>query len=198
MDFKTALNRIRLLLLFKHRDTYWIDKREGVLEVTRMTEWVRGLLEPEDVYPNVAAFEAAHRDDNELVMLLYSPEEGSIDDLTEIRDFLPDYVRSAPLADPDKNAMYIFALVKDIRKFLDLAELFREPGKDPRIIKKIPVRFITPSTALESLQELMDLSGAAAAASSRSRAVPEERARRHQRVGPNGTSLCCPTTIRRC
>ena len=159
MDFESAYNRIRLLL-FKHRENYWMVQREGVLEVLRMTEGIRGdILTLEDIYPNVAAFEAADREDNDLVMLFYSPEKGSVSDLAEIRDFLPDYVRSAPMADPDKNAMYIFALAKDIRKYLDLAGLFDEVGKDPRVVKKIAVQHVLPSEALESLGALMDLSG---------------------------------------
>ncbi|MCP4250464.1 MAG: hypothetical protein GY778_25760 [bacterium] len=157
MDFKTALSRINLLL-FKHRENYWMVLEDNILEVSRLTERPRD-LDVEDIFPSVAAFEAAERDDNDLVMLIYSPERGSVEALDEIRDFLPDYVRSAPLSDPSKNAMTIFALVKDINKFLDLVELFDEPGKDPRVIKKIVLEHIMPSEAIDSLGQLMDLSG---------------------------------------
>ncbi|MHC4609543.1 MAG: hypothetical protein ACYS7M_04270, partial [Planctomycetota bacterium] len=71
MDFKTAYNRIRLLL-FKHRDNCWMVRDGKVLEVTRMTEIPR-IIPFSDIFPNVAAFEAAERDDNDLVMLLYAP-----------------------------------------------------------------------------------------------------------------------------
>ncbi|MFQ5491087.1 MAG: secretin N-terminal domain-containing protein, partial [Phycisphaerae bacterium] len=159
MDFKTALSRLKLLL-FKHRDNYWLVHNDDVLEVTRITEMIRDVLEPEDIYPNVAAYRAANRDKTDLVMLIYSPDKGSVQDLAEIRDFLPDYVRSATLEDPEKNAMYIFALVRDIDKFLDLVALFDQAGADPRIIKKIPVVEVTPSEAIQALGELMDLAAA--------------------------------------
>lgn len=176
MDFKTALDRI-CLLLFKHRDNYWMVHHDGVLEVMRMTEGLRkDILQKTDMYPNVAAFKAAARSENDLVMLIYSPEKGSVDDLTELRDFLDDYVRMAPLADPDKNAMYIFALAKDIEKFLDLVELFDAAGKSPEIVKRIPVKHILPSEALDMLGQLMDLSGTRAAqSSSRSRSSKSKK-----------------------
>jgi len=181
MDFKTAFNRI-CLLLFKHRENYWMVQGQGVLEVTRMTELPR-VLNKEDFYSSVAAFEAAGRDDNDLVMLLYAPETGSVDDLAHIRDYLPDYVRSAPL--PDRNVMSIFALVKDIRKFLELVKLFRDvETDDPRVIKAIPVQHVLPSEALESLGALMDLSG-----SGRAAAPPRGSSRRKGKASPTRTTV---------
>ncbi|MCH7813818.1 MAG: hypothetical protein IID40_07335, partial [Planctomycetes bacterium] len=120
---------------------------------------IQRVLKIKDIDPSVAAFRVAERDDSDLVMLIYSPERGSVDALDEIRDFLPDYVRSAPMSDRSKNAMTIFALVKDIKKFLDLVDLFEEPGKDPRVIKKIVLEHIMPGEAIDSLGKLMDLSG---------------------------------------
>jgi type II secretory pathway component GspD/PulD (secretin) len=155
MDFKTALNRIRLLL-FKHPDTYWLVQTEIALEIVRLTEYSR-LLEPEDIFPNVKTFRAAERDKSDLVMVVYSPEKGSVKDLTEIRDFLPDYVRTAQPASPDTNAMYVFALVKDVEKFLVLAKLLEALGEDPRIVKRIPVVHVAPSQVVQSLASLMNL-----------------------------------------
>ncbi|MHC4090909.1 MAG: secretin N-terminal domain-containing protein, partial [Planctomycetota bacterium] len=173
MDFKTAYNRIRLLL-FKHRDNCWMVRDGKVLEVTRMTEIPR-IIPFSDIFPNVAAFEAAERDDNDLVMLLYAPEAGSVEDLVAIRDYLPDYVRSAPLE--DRNVMPVFALVKDIKKFLALVKLFRDvETADPRAIKAIPLQHVMPSYALESLGRLMDLSGTGAARPSRSRSDSKRKA----------------------
>ena len=164
MDFKAALNRIRLLL-FKHPENYWLVRTGNLLEITQVKE-VKRFLELTDIYQNVASFRAANRDENDLVMLWYTPERGSVDDLTEVRDFLPDYVLSATLADPTMNTMSIFALVKDINKFLDLVKMFEEVGnQDPRKIKAIPVQFLAPSEALDLLGQLMDLSGGGAAGS---------------------------------
>ncbi len=160
MDFDAALSRIRMLL-FRHRDVYWMERtKDNVLHVLRMNEMSRG-IPVEKIYPNVEAYYADNPADNELVMLLYRPEKGSVDDLMMIRDFLPDYVSMAPREGANTNQMTVFALVKDINKFLELKELFFAE-QDPRIIKKIEIHNITPTAAIESLRQLMDLTGQAA------------------------------------
>ncbi len=170
MDFKTALKRIRFLL-FRNADPYWMQRKGNILEVTRVTELPRN-LELEDMYPNEAQFRAADRDEDDLVILLYSPEKGAASDLMIIRDYLPDYVRMAPLDDPTQNRLSIFGLVKDVNKFLDLVGIFFDT-EDPRVFKEIPVRHVTPSQVAEDLTDLMDLgAGGAAARLPRGREAP--------------------------
>ncbi|MCC7251903.1 MAG: hypothetical protein IT540_08515, partial [Hyphomicrobium sp.] len=81
MDFKTALGRVQMLL-FKHPDQYWLDfkKDKGYLEIVRMVD-IKRYIPLNRIYISLAAYQADKLDDNEIAMLLYTPESGSIGEL---------------------------------------------------------------------------------------------------------------------
>jgi len=156
MDFKQALGRIRMLLFkYKPLEPYWLWYTGDHLEVIRVTDFYR-LLPREQMFKSVEEFRAAHLPEDELALVIYWPKAGSVSDLSPVRDFMPDYVRIAPLQ--DKNAMTIFALASDIEKYLGLIEFFTGAEiSDPRPLVRIPLRYVLPSQALEKLRMLMDL-----------------------------------------
>ena len=153
MDFKTALGRVQMKL-FTHPEQYWIQlKDNSYLEIFRVTEGTR-LIELDKIFPTVEQYRAANLDSNDLVMLLYTPESGSIADLEPLRDFMPDYVRIAQYQ--DQNALTVFGLVRDVNKYLELVDIFKVTAEDPRHEELIPVEHVAPSDALETLKLLMD------------------------------------------
>ncbi len=155
LDFKEAIAQLRMLLFRSSPlDPYWIRYRNGALELLRVADVWR-TLDLEKIFPTLAAFEEASLDDSELALLVYTPGRGSVAELEHIRDFMPDYVRVAPLA--ERNAVTISALVSDIHKYLDLVHLFGRAPDDPRTLKRIPVNNMAPSKAVEYLSKLMDL-----------------------------------------
>ncbi len=167
MDFRAALGRVQMLL-FNHVDKYWIFLRDNkYLQIARVTEITR-IIPPERIYPTLAEYQAADLDENELALLLYTPEEGSIADLEPIRDFMPDYVRIAPLSDTE-NAMTVFGLVKDINKYLVLIEKFQIRGDDPRRLKIINIEHVLPTEAVEALSQLVPGFSDSGASSARGR-----------------------------
>lgn len=152
MDFKAALNRVRLLLFkYKPIEPYWLVHESEHLEVIRVTDFTRFI---EHIYPNLPEFQKAQVDDNELAMLLYTPATSSVADFEMLRDFMPDYVRIAPYG--QRNSLSIFALAKDIRKYLSLIQLFEGAGVDPRVLEKLAVEHLSPSQAVETLRKLME------------------------------------------
>lgn len=156
MDFRAALNRVNLLLFkYKPIDPYWLlyQEKENHFEVLRVTDIWRYLPEA-NFFMNLAEFQKANPDDNELAMLIYTPANTSVSDFTTLREFMPDYVRIAPYA--GKNSIQIFALVKDINKYLTLIKMFERAGEDPRVLAKVPVEHLTPTHAVETLRRLMD------------------------------------------
>lgn len=174
MDFKTALGRVQMLL-FKHPDQYWLDfkKDKNYLEIVRMVD-IKRYIPLNRIYVSLAEYRAADLDDNEIAMLLYTPESGSIGELEPLRDFMPDYFMTAPY--PDKNAQTIFGLVSDINKYLDLINKFGRAIDDPRQVKIIPIQHVKPSAALEMLQQLVDFgpTGAGATPSQRRGSQPSQ------------------------
>ncbi|HRX85102.1 MAG TPA: secretin N-terminal domain-containing protein, partial [Phycisphaerae bacterium] len=174
MDFKTALGRVQMLL-FKHPDQYWLrfHKDKKYLEVVRMAD-IKRYIPLDRIYTSLAAYRADHLDDNEVAMLLYTPESGSIGELEPLRDFMPDYFMTAPY--PDKNAQTIFGLVGDINKYLDLIDKLTLSIDEPRVTKIIPVEHVKPSAALETLKELVDFgpSGPGATPSKRRGSQPSQ------------------------
>ena len=154
MDFQSALTRVRLLLFkFSPIEPYWLQYQGDHLEVIRVTDIWRD-IEIDHLFMDVASFEESDIDDEDLAMLLYTPRDTSVSDFTLLRDFMPDYVRIAPME--DTNSLAIFALVKDIRKYLELIRLFEGAGADPRVLQKIPVHHLAASQAVETLRVLMD------------------------------------------
>lgn len=151
LTFKEAFGRVRLLLFrYKPHEPYWMLRRETHLEVIRVNDFYR-ILPRERMYRSVDEFAAAKLPDDELALVIFTPKSGSISNLKAIRDFLPDYVRVAPL---NATSITLFALVKDINKYLELVELLVVRQNDPRPIERIELEFILPSKALELLRQL--------------------------------------------
>ncbi len=171
MDFKSALGRIKMLLFRHPDDMYWVWLEKAgtspVLTLVSIKEGVRP-LPLERIFPTVEEYESAGLDENEMAMLVYTPETGSVADLEPLRDFMPDYVRIAQV--PDKNQMNVFGLVRDINKYLKLIEKFvGGDSADPREVHVLAIEHVLPSEALESLRLLVDGFDAAKGASATKR-----------------------------
>ncbi len=170
MDFKSAMGRIGMLLFRHPDDMYWIWLDESgtspVLQLISVKDGVRP-LPLERIFPTVEEYRASGLEDNEMAMLVYTPESGSVADLEPLRDFMPDYVRIAQV--PDKNQMNVFGLVRDINKYLELIDKFNSEPADPREVRILEIEHILPSEALESLRLLVDGFDAPKGASARKR-----------------------------
>lgn len=154
MTFDAALGRVRLLLFkFKPREPYTLMHHKDRLEVIRVVDGTR-ILPLKKIFRNLEEFEAANLDDYDLAMLMYTPDDTSVADFDTLRDFMPDYVRIAPM--PETNSLSVFALVVDIKKYLSLVKLFEGAGDDPRVLDKLRVHHLAPSQAVETLRLLMD------------------------------------------
>jgi len=168
LTFDALLQRVREILFeYKAHEHYWLIQKPTHLEVINVNDYYRK-LGPEQIYESVEAYRAAHLPDYEIVMVIYTPT-GSISALNFIRNFVPDYVRIAPLE--NRNAITMFALVKDIEKYLQLIEIFTPGGTssgDIRPLAVIPVEHILPSQAWVDIQALMNLSDATSKAKPRS------------------------------
>ena len=161
LGFREALSRIRMLLFnYKPHEPYWVFHERTHLRVIRVTDFYR-ILPLDRMFRSVDDFQAANLLDDEIVLVIYTPKSGSIADLRQVRDFLPDYVRVTPL---DANSVSIFALVSDIEKYLELIEFFPTGGDDPRTIERFDVQFISATEAVNRLRMLADLDGAGRAA----------------------------------
>ncbi len=161
LDYPAALSRIREIL-FSHPENFYIWREGNSLEVFRVTEAQRK-MKPDRIYTSVEMFQDAGLDEMEIVLVLYTPKEGRVADLEQLRDFMPDYVRIAPYR--DKNALTILALARDVRKYLDLVNIFQGAADDPRPFEGIPIEHVLPSHAVSMLHQFMpDLRGGAAAA----------------------------------
>ncbi|MDO8629420.1 MAG: secretin N-terminal domain-containing protein [Phycisphaerales bacterium] len=162
LSFREALGRIRMLLFnYKPHEPYWILYKGTHLRVIRVTDFYRD-IGLELMYRNVDEFKAANLSDDELALVIFTPSSGSIADLRQLRDFLPDYVRITPLE--AGNSVTIFALVRDINKYLDLMRFFPPSGDDPRAIERFEVQFISATEAVNRLRMLADLDGGGRAA----------------------------------
>ncbi|MFQ5495333.1 MAG: hypothetical protein ACE5EX_08105, partial [Phycisphaerae bacterium] len=126
MSYDAALNRVRMLLFkFKPNEPYWLKRYEDHFEVIRVNDMLR-LLEPWQMFASVEDFRAADFPSEGLALVVYTPTSGSVSDLEMVRDFLPDYVRVTAI--PDKNQLTIFALSRDIEKYLGLIDFFTGGG----------------------------------------------------------------------
>ncbi|GJM25387.1 MAG: hypothetical protein DHS20C16_18020 [Phycisphaerae bacterium] len=170
MDFQAALGRIGMLLFRHPDDMYWIYLDESgsspVLQLVSVREGFRP-LPLERIFPTVEEYLASGLGDNEMAMLIYTPESGSVAELEPLRDFMPDYVRIAQV--PDKNQMNVFGLARDINKYLKLIEKIKGDTADPREVRILEIENVLPSEALESLRQLVDGFDAAKGASAKKR-----------------------------
>jgi len=158
LSFEAALSRIRMLLFnYKPHEPYWLLHEGSYLRAIRVTDIYR-VLPREQMFASVEEFTGTGLPNDELALVVFRPKAGSVSDLEHIRDFMPDYVRIAPLE--DANALTVFALVSDINKYLDLVEFFSAGlQKDPRPIVVIEIEHIAPSAAVAKLHTLMELDG---------------------------------------
>ena len=170
LTFDQLIKRVQMVLFnYKPHDPYWLLREDTHLEVIRITDYYRRLPR-ERMYPSIEEYRAANLPKDELALVLYTPQAGSIADLTVIRDFMPDYVRVTPLE--ERNTVSIFALSRDIEKYMDLIPIFVGDNDDPRTLELIDVEHILASEALEKLRTLMDLEASGAA-----RPAPRPKAR---------------------
>lgn len=159
LSFAEALARVQILLFkYKPHEPYWLLKHSTHLEVIRVNDIYR-ILPPELMFRSVEEFRAAGLGDNELALVIYTPKSGSVAQWRVVRDFMPDYVRVAPLG---SNSITIFALVKDINKYFGLGKIFvfNNASNDPRTLERIEIEHILPSEALSKLERLMSFDGA--------------------------------------
>ncbi len=159
LSFAEALSRVRMLLFnYKPHEPYWIERQEMNLRVIRVTDIYR-ILPRDRMFQSIEQLHAAHLSPDELALVIFTPKSGSVAGLKEVRDFMPDYVRVAPLE--GQNRVTIFALKRDIDKYLGLIDFFEGKSRDPRSMEKIYVKNLLPSQAITKLQELVDLDGGA-------------------------------------
>lgn len=167
LTFDELLERVRVLLFdYKPLEPYWLIRHPTHLEVVRVNDYPRQ-MPLNRMFPSVEAFRAAHLPDYELVLVIYRPPSGSVADLQDLRLYLPDYVRTTPLE--EQNRVAIFALARDVEKYLSMVDILGDGADDPRTMEIITVDYILPSEAVKKLELLMDLS------SGTRRAVPSRR-----------------------
>ncbi|MBN1510860.1 MAG: hypothetical protein JXB13_02505 [Phycisphaerae bacterium] len=153
LTYEEVLSRIRNLL-FSHPQQYYIQKEKDGFAVRRVSEMKRFL--PDDrIFVSEKLFTDANLDQMELVMVLYTPQSGTIDDVTPFRDFLPDYVQTAQFQ--QTNSITMFALARDVNKFIDLVKKFSERSTDdPRKREFVQVRHISATQALNTIKQMVD------------------------------------------
>ncbi|MCH8148838.1 MAG: hypothetical protein IH987_12710, partial [Planctomycetes bacterium] len=158
LSFEALLRKVRVLLFnYKPLDPYTLVRHDTHLQVIRVTDYYRE-LPVSRMYQSRERFRAAELTPDELVLVVYTPESGSVADLKTVIDFMPDYVRVTPLE--DSNSVTIFARVMDIEKYFEVMEKILPTKSDPRTLKLIPVKYISASEAVERLGSLMELDGA--------------------------------------
>ncbi len=160
LSFREALGRVRMLLFnYKPLEPYWLLRNEGNLQVIRVTDLYR-IIPRDRVFQSVDEYRAANLPNDEIALVFFAPKSGSLSDLSSVRDFLPDYVRVTPL---DEGRVAIFALVKDIERYLEFIPLLTGKAGDPRSIERIELKNITASDAVARLGQLMSLDGSRSA-----------------------------------
>ncbi len=153
VSFQEMLSRVRMLLFnYKQLEPYWLLYEGDHLEVKKVNDIFR-ILRKDQFFQSVEEFRAANLPKEELALVLYTPK-GSISDLREVRNHLPDYVRVSPLE--GQNRVGIFALVRDIEKYLWLADFFSGEDADVRTLKILKVQHGTPTLIVQSIQTLAD------------------------------------------
>ncbi|MEK6674143.1 MAG: secretin N-terminal domain-containing protein [Planctomycetota bacterium] len=154
MTYTEMLSRVRMLLFnAKPLEPFWLRRHETYLEVKRVNDILRE-LEPSQMHQSVESFRAANLPTDELSFVIFTPKSGSIADLREVRNYLPDYVRVTPLE--GRNSVSIFALVRDINKYFELVPIF-SGRTDPRTLKIFKLEHAMPSEAEVRIRSLMDL-----------------------------------------
>ncbi len=161
LSFREALSRVRMLLFnYKPHEPYWMFYEGTHLQVIRVTDFYR-ILPTDRMFRSLEELDQANLSDDEIVLVIYTPKSGSISELRQVRDFLPDYVRVTPLE--DGNSVSIFALVSDIKKYRLLTKIFDPKGaNDPRVTERFDVHNITATQAVDRLRQLADLDNARA------------------------------------
>ncbi|MGB0715014.1 MAG: secretin N-terminal domain-containing protein, partial [Phycisphaerae bacterium] len=154
ISFEELLRRVRELLYeYKPHDPYWMRRTPTGLKVVRISDEYRN-LPPSRIYSSVDAYRADKLAEDEIALVKYTPNAGSVSKLAIVRDFMPDYVRIAPFE--GENAITIFAVVRDIEKYLELIDRIIGSNKnDIRPLEVIPVENVAASLAWESIQALM-------------------------------------------
>lgn len=161
LSFDEMLNQVRTLLFdYKPLDPYTIYRTATGLKVIRVNDFLRK-IQPERMFRSIEEFRTANVVPNELVFVIFTPTSGAISDLRQVRDFMPDYFRVAPMeSSDDSNSVSLYGLASDIEKYLGLVKFFaNEGGNDPRTVEPIRIEHILPSDAMNKLNSLMDLTG---------------------------------------
>ena len=179
LDYDTALGRIRMIL---YKKQYFLAEMEDYLELVRFTEIPRELV-PKEIYWSIESFLNADLRDHDIAMLIYEHPGDVPIDLDSLRDFMPDYVRTARLGDTDR--IQVYALVRDIKKHLQLAGIFSGMPTDARRHVIIPVEHISASEALEALREMVPGINTSAQAPSKTRRTSSRQPEAVGGVGPD-------------
>lgn len=153
LTFAEMLSKVRMLLFnYKQLEPYWLLFDGDHFEVKRVADVYRVL--PEDrMFKSVDDFRAANLSGDELALVIFTPK-GALSDLREVRNHLPDYVRVSPVE--GRNSVAIFALVKDIEKYLRLVDFFAGEKTDIRVMKIFKVNYGSPADIVSKLQTLLD------------------------------------------
>lgn len=154
LSYEEVLSRIRSLLFGHPQTPFYIQREKDGFAVRRVTEMKRFL--PDDrIFVSEKLFTEANLDQMELVMVLYTPESGTIDDVRPFRDFLPDYVQDAQFQ--QTNSITIFALARDVNKFIELVKKFAEGGQtpNPTRLEILDVRYVSATQALNTLKQMI-------------------------------------------
>jgi len=152
LTYAEALRRVRTqLFIYRPLEPWWALRDGENLKILRFADVYRQ-LKPEEMYADVETFLTAALHNEDAAYVKYTPLFGSVSDLEHLHMFMPDYARIAPV--PGSNAMGIFALVKDIKKYIALAEFFGSE-EDPRPIECIPCTYVLPSEAIRQLNRMM-------------------------------------------
>ena len=151
LTYEEFLTQVRVLLReYKPNNPYTLLRKGELLRVIRVTDAQRE-IERERMFQSMEEFLLADLPDNELVIVLYTPE-GALSDLTEARDRLPDYFRVESIG--EQNRAEIFGFVNDIHKYLSLVDFYTGESRDPRTIEQIEIEHILPSQAQAYLETL--------------------------------------------
>lgn len=168
LSFAEALSRVRMLLFnYKPHEPYWLLRNKENLQVIRVTDLYR-IIPRDRVYQSLEEYRAAGLSPEEIVLVFFTPTQGTVADLMVARDFLPDYVRITPVAE---NRVAMFALVKDIERYLEFIPIVAGSGEDARVIERIECKSITPTDAVSKLSQMMPLDSSGARVQQVSRGV---------------------------
>lgn len=121
LTFEEALSRVSTLLFhYQPMDPYWLVVHETHMEVGRIRSYYRN-LPLERFYAGLKDYQAAALPPNELALLVFKPDNVGAEKLKRLGRFMPNYMRIASLVGDD-GAVTVFGLVRDIDRFVKLAE----------------------------------------------------------------------------